>query len=106
MVSIDPANRQVQLNPGGPLAYDRLLLTTGASPRHIDIPGAQLDGIHYLRSLASCDALREALAWAAKLVVVGAGWIGCEVAASARQLGKEVALIETVQVPLDVCSGP
>jgi 3-phenylpropionate/trans-cinnamate dioxygenase ferredoxin reductase component len=101
VVSIDPANRQVQLNPGGPLAYDRLLLTTGASPRHIDIPGAQLDGIHYLRSLASCDALREALARAAKLVVVGAGWIGCEVAASARQLGKEVALIETVQVPLE-----
>jgi len=99
-ISIDPTTKHVDLDPGGQLAYDELLLTTGAAPRHIAIAGAELEGIHYLRSLASCDALRDAIAGATKLVVVGAGWIGCEVAASARQLGKEVALIEGAQVPL------
>jgi 3-phenylpropionate/trans-cinnamate dioxygenase ferredoxin reductase component len=91
----------VDLDPGGSLDYDQLLLTTGATPRHIGVPGAELDGVHYLRSLSSCDSLREALALAERLVVVGAGWIGSEVAASARQLGKEVALVETGQVPLE-----
>jgi len=99
--SIDPASKQIQLDPGGRFTYDQLLLATGATPRHVTIPGAQLDGIHYLRSLSSCDALREALTGAARVVVVGAGWIGSEVAASARQLGKEVALIEAAEVPLE-----
>ncbi len=101
VTSVDPASKQVNLDPGGRLAYDQLLLTTGAIPRHVMIPGADLDGIHYLRSLSSCDALREALSRATRVVVVGAGWIGSEVAASARQLGKEVALIEAAQVPLE-----
>jgi 3-phenylpropionate/trans-cinnamate dioxygenase ferredoxin reductase component len=101
VVSIDPTAKQIQMDPGGQLAYDQLLLTTGATPRHVAIPGAELSGIHYLRSLSSCDALREALGRATRLVVVGAGWIGSEVAASARQLGKEVALIEAGDVPLE-----
>ncbi len=99
VTSIDPASKQVTLDPGGRLNYDQLLLATGATPRHVTIPGADLEGIHYLRSLSSCDALREALARATRVVVVGAGWIGSEVAASARQLGKEVALIEAAQRP-------
>ena len=101
VTSIDPEARRIEMDPGGVLAYDQLLLTTGADPRHVAIPGAQLPGIHYLRSLSSCDALRGALERATRLVVVGAGWIGSEVAASARQLGKEVALIEAGQVPLE-----
>jgi 3-phenylpropionate/trans-cinnamate dioxygenase ferredoxin reductase component len=101
VVSVDPANQQVDLNPGGLLSYDKLLLSTGASPRSLAIPGTELEGIHYLRSLASCDALRDAIGRAAKVVVVGAGWIGCEVAASARQLGKQVALTEAAQLPLE-----
>jgi 3-phenylpropionate/trans-cinnamate dioxygenase ferredoxin reductase subunit len=100
VTSIDPAARRVTLDPGGSLTYDQLLLTTGAGPRRAAIPGAELDGIHYLRSVASCDTLRQALDVATKLVVVGAGWIGCEVAASARALGKEVAVIEVADVPL------
>ncbi len=100
VTSIDPTAGRLTLEPGGSLAYDQLLLTTGATPRKVAIPGAGLDAIHYLRSVASCDALRNALADAQKLVVVGAGWIGSEVAASARQLGKDVALIEGAQVPL------
>jgi 3-phenylpropionate/trans-cinnamate dioxygenase ferredoxin reductase subunit len=99
--SIDPTTNHVTLEPGGRLGYDQLLLTTGATTRRITVPGADLDGIHYLRTLASCDTLREALAHAGKVVVVGAGWIGSEVAASTRQLGKTVALIEGAQVPLE-----
>lgn len=101
VTSIDPNAKQIEMDPGGVLAYDQLLLATGAIPRHVTIPGAQLPGIHYLRSLSSCDSLRDALERATRLVVVGAGWIGSEVAASARQLGKEVALIEAGQVPLE-----
>lgn len=101
VTSIDPNAKQIEMDPGGLLAYDQLLLTTGAIPRQVTIPGGQLAGIHYLRSLSSCDGLRDALERATRLVVVGAGWIGSEVAASARQLGKEVALIEAGQVPLE-----
>jgi 3-phenylpropionate/trans-cinnamate dioxygenase ferredoxin reductase subunit len=101
VTSIDPNTKQIEMDPGGLLAYDQLLLATGAIPRQVAIPGGQLAGIHYLRSLSSCDSLRAALERATRLVVVGAGWIGSEVAASARQLGKEVALIEAAQVPLE-----
>jgi 3-phenylpropionate/trans-cinnamate dioxygenase ferredoxin reductase subunit len=101
VTAVDPGSRQVRIEPGGTLEYDQLLLTTGAVPRAIPVPGAELDGIHYLRTLADCDALRQALARASKVVVVGAGWIGSEVAASSRQLEKEVALIEATRVPLE-----
>src|ERR1700722_17336018 len=88
VTAIDPANKVVNLDPGGTLAYDELLLTTGSAPRTLSIRGSELPGIYYLRSIASCDALRQALEGANRVVVVGAGWIGSEVAASARQLGK------------------
>ena len=101
VTTIDPVRKTVRLEPGGELPYDRLLLSTGASPRSLSIPGSDLGGIHYLRSIESCDALRSALDRATKLVVVGAGWIGSEVAASTRQMGKDVAMIEATQVPLE-----
>ena len=81
--------------------YDRLLLATGAEPRRLTIPGSDLEGIHYLRTLADCDALRERLDAGGRVVVVGAGWIGTEVAASARQLGLEVTVIDPAAVPLE-----
>jgi len=99
--AIDPTRNVVTLDPGGTLPYDQLLLSTGATPRTLSIPGSDLVGIHYLRSIESCDALRKALDHAQKVVVVGGGWIGSEVAASARQLGKDVALIEAAEVPLE-----
>jgi 3-phenylpropionate/trans-cinnamate dioxygenase ferredoxin reductase subunit len=98
---VDAVAKKVTLDPGGELGYDELLLCTGATPRRLSIPGADLAGIHYLRSLSSCDTLRRALGEARKLVVVGGGWIGSEVAASARQMGKEVALVEAAAVPLE-----
>jgi 3-phenylpropionate/trans-cinnamate dioxygenase ferredoxin reductase subunit len=98
-VSINLDSASVALADDRELSYDRLLLATGAEPRRIEIPGAQLDGVHYLRSLADCDALRERLDAGGRVAVVGAGWIGSEFAASARQRGLEVALIDPLALP-------
>jgi 3-phenylpropionate/trans-cinnamate dioxygenase ferredoxin reductase component len=81
--------------------YDRLLLTTGAEPRRLSIPGAELDGVMYLRSVADCDGLRDRLDRGGAVVVIGAGWIGAEVAASARQRGLEVTVLDPLTVPLE-----
>ncbi|MFL5838208.1 MAG: NAD(P)/FAD-dependent oxidoreductase [Solirubrobacteraceae bacterium] len=98
--ALDPGRSQVRLEDGREFGYDRLLLTTGAEPRRLQIPGADLDSIHYLRTLKDCDALRGRLEAGGKVVVVGAGWIGAEFAASARQLGAEVTIIGAASVPL------
>lgn len=98
--SLDLAGRQVALARGERIGFDACLIATGAAPRHLTVPGANLEGIHYLRDLADSDRLRGALASASKVVVIGAGWIGCEVAASARQLNVEVAMVEAAPVPL------
>jgi 3-phenylpropionate/trans-cinnamate dioxygenase ferredoxin reductase subunit len=100
VTSLDPGRRRVALDDGEQLAYDALLLATGADARRLTIPGADLDGIHYLRTLADSDALRERLRRGGHLVVVGAGWLGSEVAASARTLGCEVTMVEPLSVPL------
>lgn len=83
------------------LSYDRLLLATGASPRRLDIPGAELPGVYSLRGLADSDRLAGAIGRANTVAVIGAGWIGTEVAASARQLGRNVAMIAPSVVPLE-----
>ena len=99
MTAIDPARSRVTLDDGRELEFDRLLLTTGAEPRRIPIPGAELDGVHYLRTLADCDVLRARLDAGGRVVVVGAGWIGSEFAASARQRGLEVTMIDPLALP-------
>ena len=81
--------------------YDRLLLATGAEPRRLCVPGAELHGVHYLRDLADADALAGRLGGGGRVVVIGAGWIGAEVAASARQKGLDVAIVEMAQTPLE-----
>jgi 3-phenylpropionate/trans-cinnamate dioxygenase ferredoxin reductase subunit len=101
VVRLDTGRQEVVLDEGERLRYDRLLLTTGAEPRRLSIPGAALDGVHYLRSVADSDALRERLDRGGSVVVVGAGWIGAEVAASARQRGLEVTVVEPASVPLE-----
>jgi 3-phenylpropionate/trans-cinnamate dioxygenase ferredoxin reductase component len=98
---LDTSNRELELDDGERLRYDRLLLTTGAEPRRLNIPGAHLDGVLYLRSVGDSDALRERLNRGGAVVVVGAGWIGAEVAASARQRGLDVTVIEPASVPLE-----
>jgi 3-phenylpropionate/trans-cinnamate dioxygenase ferredoxin reductase subunit len=96
---IDPDTSQVRLDDGRSVRYDKLLLTTGAEPRTLSVPGSELDGILYLRTVADSDALRERLETGARVAVVGAGWIGSEVAASARQKGLDVTLIDPLALP-------
>jgi 3-phenylpropionate/trans-cinnamate dioxygenase ferredoxin reductase subunit len=103
---IDIAGSRVTLGDGRALRYDRLLLTTGARPRRIDVPGADLDGLYYIRTLADCDVLRERVVAGARVAVIGAGWIGSEFAASARQLGLEVSLIGPLWLPNARIFGP
>lgn len=99
-VAIDPVARRVELSGGTTLAYDRLLLTTGLDPRRLDVPGADRQGVFHLRRAADADAIRSAAAGASCAVVVGDGWLGCEVAASLRQAGLEVSLLGLGPVPL------
>jgi 3-phenylpropionate/trans-cinnamate dioxygenase ferredoxin reductase subunit len=104
--SIHPAARQLELASGERIAYDRLLLATGATPRRLPLPGAALDGVHHLRSRRDADALAAAAARAEHVVVVGTGWIGSEAAASLRQLGRDVTLLGPDTAPLARVLGP
>ncbi len=106
VTAIDPAGSKVVLDGGEHLAYHRLLLTTGAVPRRLDVPGAELPGVHYLRDLLDADRLALAIRRASRVAVVGAGWIGSEVTASARQIGAEVAMVDPGAVPLGHVMGP
>src|SRR5918996_5671289 len=97
--ALDVSARTVTLDDGEPLAYDGLVIATGATPRWL--PGSQeLAGIHVLRTLDECLALRAELETASRLCVVGAGFIGAEVAASARVLGVDVTVLEALPAPL------
>ena len=114
-VQFHPGIRAVDLDLGANLLgtddgtsrrYDRLLLTTGSRPRRLTVPGASLGGVHYLRTLDHSDLLHSLLADGGKrLVVVGSGWIGMEVAATARTLGNEVTILERGPVPLAAALG-
>ena len=99
VTTIDPDGSQVTLDGGRELSYDKLLLTTGSEPRRISAPGAELDGIYYLRTLDDCDALRARIEDSGRVAVIGAGWIGSEFAASARQRGLEVTVIDPLALP-------
>jgi 3-phenylpropionate/trans-cinnamate dioxygenase ferredoxin reductase component len=99
VTAIDPGVRRATLADGRELEFERLLLTTGAEPRRLSIPGAELAGVYYLRTISDCDALRERLEAGGDVAVIGAGWIGSEVAASARQKGCEVTMIDPLTLP-------
>ncbi len=94
VIAIDRASKSVKTAVGRRFGYDHLVLATGASARPLGCPGADLDGVMVLRSRADTEALKLRLEAAARLVVVGGGFIGLEVAASARKLGKQVTVIE------------
>ena len=106
VTALDPGARTVTLDGGEKQGWDRLLLTLGSEPRRLGLPGADLDGILYLRTMADSDALRARFEAGGRLVIVGAGWIGCEAAASARQRGMEVTLLERLDQPLQGVMGP
>jgi NADPH-dependent 2,4-dienoyl-CoA reductase/sulfur reductase-like enzyme len=94
VTGIDRAARQVTVAGGDPVPYDRLLIATGASPRRLKVPGADLDGVLYLRSVEDSERLRAAFQPGRRVVIAGAGWIGLETAAAARQYGCEVTVVE------------
>ncbi len=100
VTALDPGARQAQLASGASVSFDAAVLAMGAAPRSLTVPGADLDGVHYLRTVEDSVRLQQAIKKASRVAVIGAGWIGSEVAASARQMGAEVVLIETLPVPL------
>lgn len=104
--SLDPAAHAVDLDSGEQLEYGAVLLATGATPRMLPLPGHELPGVMTLRRLDDSDALAATLkGGGARLVVIGAGWIGMEVAATARGFGNEVAILERDAVPLAAALG-
>ena len=103
---LDPAAHRLELDTGEQLGYARLLLATGASARRLPVPGADLDGVRYLRTLVDADRLRTDLTGGGRrVVVVGAGWIGLEVAAAARSHGNTVTVVEPQPTPLHAVLG-
>ena len=97
--AIDPANRTADVD-GTPEPWDRLLLATGSTPRRLRVPGAELDGIRRLRRLDDARDLRKEFVAGRRVVIVGAGWIGCEAAAAARKHGAEVTVVDPLPLPL------
>jgi 3-phenylpropionate/trans-cinnamate dioxygenase ferredoxin reductase subunit len=106
VTGIEIGPRELLLEGDRRLGYDRLLLTTGAVPRRLDVPGSKLDGIHYLRTVGDSQRIGERIERGQRLVVVGSGWIGAEIAASARQKGCDVTMIEMGSLPLERVLGP
>jgi 3-phenylpropionate/trans-cinnamate dioxygenase ferredoxin reductase subunit len=103
---VESVHPQVQLTGGNSMAYDRLLIATGASPRHLGIPGEDLQGVHVLRTLDDSRRLRQEIAGGRRVVVIGTGWIGMEVAATANDAyGDQVTLVGRGSSPLSAALG-
>ena len=91
---ISPREQRLRLDDGSTVAYDALLIATGSRPRQLTAPGTDLDGVHFLRTIADVERIRAGWAAGKRLVIVGGGYIGLEVAATARELGLEVTVLE------------
>jgi 3-phenylpropionate/trans-cinnamate dioxygenase ferredoxin reductase subunit len=104
--AIDRDGHELLLSDGDRVSYDKLLLTTGASPRRLLVPGADADRVLYLRRLEDSDTIRHALQANTRVAIIGGGWIGLEVAAAARIAGAEVTLLEHASLPLLRVLGP
>lgn len=103
---IDRAGHRVELVDGGTVGYDKLLLATGSRPRSLPVPGIEARGVHMLRRLEDAERLKSILTPGSRLAVIGAGWIGLEVAAAAREAGVEVCVLEALELPLLRVLGP
>jgi len=101
VAAVDPAAHTVTLDSGEELGYHKVLIATGGRNRQLGIPGSGLPGIHYLRTLAECDAIKQEAVPGRRAVVIGMGFIGCEVAASLTQLGVQVTAVFPGESPLD-----
>ncbi len=103
---VDVESRQVELHAGKPFSYGKLLITTGGENRRLDVPGAELPGSFQLRTVADCEAIKQAVHRGARALVVGMGFIGSEVAASLTQLGMQVTAVLPGTAPLGSVLGP
>jgi len=103
---IDTQGHRVELDSGGAVEYSKLLIATGGRNRRFEVPGIELPGIFQLRTVADCEAIKQAAPPGARAVVVGMGFIGCEVAASLRRLGLMVTAVWPGTAPLDSVLGP
>ena len=103
--SVDPAEHTVAAPDGTAVHYEKLLLATGSAARRPPIPGAGADAVHYLRTYDDAMALNSVLTEGSSLAVVGAGWIGLEVTAAARERGVDVTVVETAKQPLVAALG-
>jgi 3-phenylpropionate/trans-cinnamate dioxygenase ferredoxin reductase component len=101
VAELDPAAHAVVLRSGEELSYHKLLIATGGQNRRLGLPGAELPGIHYLRTVADCDAIKQEAVAGRRAVIVGMGFIGCEVAASLTQLGVHVTAVFPGRAPLE-----
>src|SRR5215472_14571653 len=97
----DPAAHTVTLASGEELGYGKVLIATGGRNRRLGVPGADLPGVHYLRTVTECDAIKQEVAPGRRAVVVGMGFIGCEVTASLTQLGVQVTAVFPGRDPLE-----
>lgn len=100
VTAVEHEAHQVVSTDGGRTAYDRLVIATGSSPRRADLPGHDLGGVLSLRTIEDSDALKAAFGSGARIVIIGAGWIGLEVAAAARDAGASVTVLESAEQPL------
>jgi 3-phenylpropionate/trans-cinnamate dioxygenase ferredoxin reductase subunit len=104
--AIDAIGHRVGLADGAAIGYDKLVLATGARPRRLSLPGADAAGLHYLRTREDSDAIRACLSDGQRLIIIGGGWIGLEVAAAARGAGTTVTLLAAAELPLLSVLGP
>ncbi len=104
--AVDPTAHQVTVSDGSRIHYDKLVLATGSVPRTAPFQGADADGVHYLRTHADSEAIKQEFGKGRHLVIIGGGWIGLEVAAAARGASTEVAVIEPSELPLASVIGP
>lgn len=100
VTELNPRAHSVRLSDGSTLGYRKLLLATGARPRSIDLAGTDAENVYQLRTIADAERLQELFGRIERLVVVGAGWIGLEVTAAARNAGVAVTVVESAQLPL------
>ena len=106
VTSLDPATGTVTTATGAQLHYDKLLLATGSKPRRLGVPGADLDGVYYLRNVEDSERLEIEFGHARRVVIIGAGWIGLETASAARAAGRDVTLLVSGDMPLQHVLGP
>lgn len=106
VTQLDVDRHRVTLSTGEDLDYEKLLLATGSRVRRLHLPGADLDGVLYLRTVGDSDRIRHALSNASRIAIIGAGWVGLEIAAAARLARVAVTLVESMRLPLLGVLGP